>query len=127
MNGFKNRLAPAIAAVSLIAMILAPAALAAGSSVKGYGGAGGEVQSSIVSGPGGSGPGDAGPGGAAGAAAGPQSATPPGSATATSPGSLPFTGLDLVLTVVGGMVLLAAGILVAHLAPRGYGTQRSMP
>jgi hypothetical protein len=36
----------------------------------------------------------------------------------TSSGSLPFTGLDMVLLVVGGGTLLAAGLVVRRLIPR---------
>lgn len=93
MNGFKNRLAAGAIAVSLLALALAPSALAAGSSVKGYGGAGGHVQSALAS-------------------------EAQGTAAATSSGALPFTGLDIVLALAGGLVLLALGIAVAYLVPR---------
>ena len=43
----------------------------------------------------------------------------PGSTTAaTSAGTLPFTGLDVVLLVVGGGVLLSAGFVVRRLSRR---------
>lgn len=41
----------------------------------------------------------------------------PGS-SATSSGSLPFTGLDVVLLVAGGGMLLATGFLVRRLSRR---------
>ena len=45
--------------------------------------------------------------------------TSPGSATtANSAGTLPFTGLDVVLLVAGGGTLLAAGFLVRRLSRR---------
>ena len=43
----------------------------------------------------------------------------PGSTTATtSAGTLPFTGLDVVLLVVGGGALLSAGFVVRRLSRR---------
>lgn len=43
----------------------------------------------------------------------------PGSATATtSSGTLPFTGLDVVLLVAGGGALLATGLVVRRLSRR---------
>ena len=45
--------------------------------------------------------------------------TSPGSTTATtSTGTLPFTGLDVALLVVGGGTLLAAGFVVRRLSRR---------
>jgi hypothetical protein len=38
--------------------------------------------------------------------------------TSTSSGSLPFTGLDVVLLVAGGGTLLAAGFVVRRLSRR---------
>lgn len=38
--------------------------------------------------------------------------------TSTSSGSLPFTGLDVVLLVVGGGTLIGAGLVVRVLARR---------
>ncbi|HTP20004.1 MAG TPA: hypothetical protein VMJ65_10400 [Solirubrobacteraceae bacterium] len=47
------------------------------------------------------------------------SGTGPGSTTATTAsGSLPFTGLDVVLLVVGGGALLSAGFVVRRLSRR---------
>jgi hypothetical protein len=66
-------------------LVLAPAALAAGSAGSGYGGAGGNVQNDV------------------------QQGALNASETESSGGSLPFTGLDLSLLVVGGMTLLVVG------------------
>lgn len=49
----------------------------------------------------------------------PQTCTPVGSTTATtSSGTLPFTGLDIVLLVAGGGTLLGAGFVVRRLSRR---------
>jgi hypothetical protein len=48
----------------------------------------------------------------------PPTATPTVAATTTSAGTLPFTGLDVVLLVAGGGLLLAAGFLVRRLSRR---------
>lgn len=49
-----------------------------------------------------------------------QSRTPTTATTGTtvSAGTLPFTGLDLVLLVAGGVTLLGAGLTVRHLSSR---------
>jgi hypothetical protein len=76
-----------------LALALAPAALGAGGAAsEGYGGAGGNVQNEVS-----------------------QGAAP--SAVAHS-GSLPFTGLDLALLVVGGVALVAVGVGVRRAARR---------
>ena len=67
-------------------LALAPTALAVGSAGSGYGGAGGNVQNDVQ-----------------------QGALNASSGTESSGGSLPFTGLDLTLLVVGGMTLLVVG------------------
>ena len=46
------------------------------------------------------------------------STTPGGTTSASSTGTLPFTGLDVVLLVVGGGTLLAAGFVVRKLSRR---------
>lgn len=43
---------------------------------------------------------------------------PPTTTTTTSSGTLPFTGLDVVLLVAGGGTLLAAGFVVRRLSRR---------
>ena len=93
MNGIRNLTVATVAALSLLVLFaVTPLAFGQGSSVQGYSGAGGQIQSSV---------GD------------------PGTATAqVDSGSLPFTGMDLMLMAVGALVLLAAGIAVAYLAPR---------
>lgn len=73
-------------------LALAPTALGAGGSASGgYGGGGGNVQNEVSQ-------------GAAGAVA--------------SQGSLPFTGLDLALLVVGGVSLLVVGAGLRRAAKR---------
>ncbi|MBV8999604.1 MAG: hypothetical protein JO027_18995 [Solirubrobacterales bacterium] len=44
--------------------------------------------------------------------------SPTTTTTATSSGTLPFTGLDVVLLVAGGGTLLAAGFVVRRLSRR---------
>src|SRR5580765_8009689 len=79
--------------VTVVALlVLAPTALGAGGSASGgYGGNGGNVQNEVSQ-------------GAAGAVA--------------SQGSLPFTGLDLALLVVGGVSLLVVGAGLRRAAKR---------
>ena len=66
------------------ALVTAPSALAVGSAQATYGGEGGVAHAQV------------------------QAANP--AATVSSSGSLPFTGLDLMLLVGGGMLLLLTGI-----------------
>jgi len=96
-----------VSAILAAALILPAASLAQGSSVDGYGGSGGEVQSSLDSGSGGS----ANSGGSAS-----------GSASASG-GSLPFTGLDLGWMIGGGIVLIGAGIAMGRTASRAPQTR----
>ncbi len=48
----------------------------------------------------------------------PSSCIPTTTTTTTSSGTLPFTGLDVVLLVAGGGTLLAAGFVVRRLSRR---------
>lgn len=81
-------------ALACAALLLAPSALAAGGAAgSGYGGSAGNVQNEVGS------------GNAAGAAG--------------ASGSLPFTGLDLALLVVGGAALLLVGTGMRRAARRG--------
>ena len=66
------------------ALVMAPSALAVGSAQSVYGGEAGVAHAQV------------------------QAANP--AATVTSSGSLPFTGLDLILLVGGGLLLLLTGI-----------------
>jgi hypothetical protein len=98
----------------LAAVVLMAAAPALGqdSSVRGYGGTGGNVQGDLgpaAVGPesGGGGPGAVGPG-----TVGPTEGSG-GPTGEVDSGSLPFTGLDLALLVGGGAVLLSAGAGIA--------------
>jgi hypothetical protein len=75
---------------TIVVMALAPAALAADSSVETYAGSGGKIQSQI---------------------------NDPGTATETG-GALPFTGLDIGLAAGGGLLLLGAGAVMTALAAR---------
>jgi hypothetical protein len=63
------------------ALVLVPSALAGGAAGNGYGGNGGNVQNEVGS----------------------------GNAGETKSGSLPFTGLDLALLVLGGATLVVVG------------------
>jgi len=47
-----------------------------------------------------------------------QGCTPTTTTTTTSSGTLPFTGLDVVLLVAGGGTLLGAGFVVRRLSRR---------
>jgi hypothetical protein len=77
----------------LAALVLVPAALGAGGAAgQGYGGEGGNVQEEVS-----------------------QGAAP---SAAVHSGSLPFTGLDLALLVVGGVTLVVAGVGVRRAARR---------
>lgn len=86
-------------AVLVIALALAPAAMAQSSSVGTYGGNGGQVA-----------------GVAGGSAPGVESND--AVSTSNTAGSLPFTGMDLGLVVGGGTLLLLAGIGMARLTAR---------
>ena len=90
-----TRKLPLVVLVAAMAtLFLAQTAFAADSSVQAYGGSGGKVQANIA------GPSD------------------PGSPSADSTGSLPFTGMDLGLAGGGAIVLLAAGAAMGTFARR---------
>ena len=92
-----RRLLAAVACVGVFGLAIAPAALAADSSVDTYAGNGGQVATQVQAGEG-------------------------GSATVSDPGgSLPFTGFDLALAAGGGLVLLLAGRALALLVPSAKG------
>jgi hypothetical protein len=92
----KKFLAGTISAVMLLG---APSAMAASSAQSGYSKPGGIVQTEIDNG------GNPNPGAVV------ENSTPPGSVTETrSSGSLPFTGLDVVLVVAAGGLLLGLGL-----------------
>lgn len=86
-----------LSAIAAICLILPAASLAQSSSVGGYGGNGGEVQSALN-------------GGADGGSA--------DSGASAEAGSLPFTGLDLGWMLGGGIVLVGAGIAMGRAASR---------
>jgi hypothetical protein len=67
----------------MTALVVAPTALAAGSVQATYGGTAGVSQAQVSP-----------------------------AATASTSGALPFTGLDLMLLVGGGMLLLLAGVAI---------------
>jgi hypothetical protein len=96
-----TRLSVAALAIAVLALAFASASFAQNSSVETYGGDGGKVQTQIASG------GD------------PSDPSDPCASATGYPGSLPFTGLDLGLALGGGVILLAAGALIARLTPRG--------
>ena len=93
---------------TVIAVALASAAPAFGQSAVGdaYGGSGGQVVQGVSQGGGGGG------GGQSGAPAVDQSAAAPEQVqvAAAESGSLPFTGLDLGLLLLGGIVLVGVGV-----------------
>ena len=104
-----------LALAAAISMVAAGTALAQGSSARGYGGTGGNVQGEL--GPGAVAPltggGSVDPSGAGGDV-GPAGSGGP-TAEADS-GSLPFTGLDLALLVGGGVLLVATGATLARVS-----------
>jgi hypothetical protein len=85
----------------LIALVFAPAAIAQSSSVDTYGGQGGEAAGLAASTSDNDGNGS-------------------GSGAASDGGSLPFTGLDIGYLVGGGLLLLAAGAVMARVRPSGH-------
>lgn len=102
-----SKQAGVLAAIVALVVAIAPgAAIAQQSSADGYGGEGGQIQSAL----GGDGNGDGN---------GPASAASGGTGEVDD-GALPFTGLDLVLVLAGGLALVAAGVTIATLTPRGH-------
>jgi hypothetical protein len=94
----KKFLAGTISALMLLGA--APSAMAASSAQSGYSKPGGIVQTEIDNGGGNPNPG-----------AVVENSSPPGSVTETrNSGSLPFTGLDVVLVVAAGGLLLGLGL-----------------
>jgi hypothetical protein len=86
--------------ISAIMLLGAPSAMAASSAQTGYSKPGGIIQTEIDNG------GSNHPPGAV-----IENSSPPGSVTETrSSGSLPFTGLDVVLVVAAGALLLGLGL-----------------
>jgi hypothetical protein len=83
--------------VTASALVLSSAAYAAGSAQQTYGGKGGNVQAQIQGG-----------------------AKDPGTGTAAAskPAGLAFTGLDLTLMLGGGLVLMASGMALSRLMVR---------
>ncbi len=49
-------------------------------------------------------------------------ATTPTTAAASAAGALPFTGLDVVLLVAGGLLLLGAGLVVRRISRESTGS-----
>lgn len=91
------KLSPFLALVALVMVLaLAPSAIAQNSSATTYGGEGGDVVAGSTGDP----------------------ADPSGTASGSSSGSLPFTGLDLSLLVGGGLVLIGIGVGMARIVPR---------
>jgi hypothetical protein len=85
----------ALACTGVLALTLAPAAMAQSSSVDTYAGQGGNVAAQV---------------------------DPGGSASASDPGgSLPFTGFDVALAAAGALVLLLAGGALALRVPSTKG------
>jgi hypothetical protein len=83
--------------ISAALLLGAPSAFAQSSAQQGYSTPGGSVQTQIQNGGGGNNPGDV-------------VSTPEKATQAKSSGTLPFTGLDLVLVVAAGGLLLALGL-----------------
>jgi hypothetical protein len=83
--------------ISAALLVGAPSAVAQTSAQQGYSTPGGSVQTQIQNGGGGNNPGEV-------------VSTPEKATAAKSSGTLPFTGLDLVLVVAAGGILLALGL-----------------
>jgi hypothetical protein len=90
--------------ISAVMFLGAPSAMAAPSAQSGYSKPGGIIQTEIDNG-----------GGDHNPAAVTENSTP-GGVTETHSGSLPFTGLDVVLVAAAGGVLLALGLGMRRLA-----------
>ena len=91
--------------ISAIMLLGAPSAMAASSAQSGYSKPGGIIQTEINN-----------SGGDHNPAAVTENSTPPGAVTETrSNGSLPFTGLDVVLVAVAGGLLLGLGVAMRRL------------
>ena len=84
--------------ISVVMLVGAPSAMAANSAQSGYSKPGGIVQTEIDNG------GNPNPGAVV------ENSTPGGVTETRSSGSLPFTGLDVVLVVAAGGLLLALGL-----------------
>jgi hypothetical protein len=96
---FKSiRLLIGTGAVLFVLAFAAPSAMAQGSSVETYGGQGGKAIG-LTSSP-----------------------SDPGSGASSSSGSLPFTGLDIGYLIGGGLLLLAAGAVMARVSHTGNRT-----
>lgn len=110
MEKATKRLIAILAVVGVVALALAPAALAQ-SSGTGYGGQAGGVAGQTQQGNNGGG------GGVAGKT---QTGTNGNAASEASGGNgvLAFTGLDLALLAGGGLVLLASGVALSRLVGR---------
>jgi hypothetical protein len=103
------RLTKKILAGTISAMLLVAApAFGATSAQQGYSKPGGAVQTQLQSGGHGNSPGSA--------TSTPVASTPEKVTQAKSTGKLPFTGLDLVLVVAAGGVLLAMGLGMRRLS-----------
>jgi Spy/CpxP family protein refolding chaperone len=85
--------------LTVAALTASSAAFAAGSAQQTYGGSGGNVQADVQQG----------------------AKDPHGTSTASAetPGGLPFTGLDLTLMLGGALVLIASGVTLGRVAIRG--------
>lgn len=92
----KKKFIATIIATSVLALALAPAAIAQNSSAEVYGGQGTEA----VAGATGGGPED------------------PGATASSNESALPFTGLDVGLLAGGGLLLLLIGLGMARVIPR---------
>jgi hypothetical protein len=99
MGGIKGRSLIVALVLTIAALTASSTAFAAGSAQHTYGGNGGNVQADVQQG----------------------AKDPNGTATASAktPGGLPFTGLDMTLMLGGGLVLIASGAALGRLAIRG--------
>jgi hypothetical protein len=103
-NKMKQRIGIALPAILVLALAAAPAH-AATSSTSGYAGQGDVLDQTIASGSGSAAPTTA-------------SAAPITAAKPAEGSQLPFTGFDVSLLVLGGLVLVGIGFGMRRLAPR---------
>jgi hypothetical protein len=89
----------ALALAASLVLALAPTTYGQSSSVEAYGGQGGNIASSVQGGS-------------------PAAGNPVSAGSSAGPAGLPFTGLDVLLLVGGGTVLLLMGLAMARMARR---------
>jgi hypothetical protein len=101
-----RRIQHVVVAAMTLGALVAPASAFGQTSQEAYNPPAGQIQNEVAQ-EGGGGPGGGAPGGPGGGESAPQP---------TGGGALPFTGMDLVLLIGGGGLLLSAGLGMRRLA-----------